>query len=224
MPFLSAADNHPRWRGGNLSTASSRRSPGGFAVRVAEGENRPRLQRSAPPSTTCLANAAADIRPVSTRRRCRVKATARYGWNATRSHSISCVNRRHCGTLHQRRRYAGKPHHMVESWAPGDPVWQGTMTAIWWRCRCANSRRHPPSPPGFEVAVNVFTEARPRLRRLMPVGVKADTGEKLLCPMPEPVGDRSRSPKARKSIRRNPGGGRSHEDAERARAPSTTVR
>ena len=37
---------------------------------------------------------------------------------------------------------------------------------------------------GFEVAVNVFTEAEAEAARLMPVGVKADTGKKLLCPMP----------------------------------------
>jgi propionyl-CoA carboxylase alpha chain len=37
---------------------------------------------------------------------------------------------------------------------------------------------------GFEVAVNVFTEAEAAAARLMPVGTKADTGKKLLCPMP----------------------------------------
>ena len=37
---------------------------------------------------------------------------------------------------------------------------------------------------GFEVAVNVFTEAEAEAARLMPVGSKADTGKKLLCPMP----------------------------------------
>jgi propionyl-CoA carboxylase alpha chain len=37
---------------------------------------------------------------------------------------------------------------------------------------------------GFEVAVNVFTEAEAAAARLMPVGAKADTGKKLLCPMP----------------------------------------
>ena len=37
---------------------------------------------------------------------------------------------------------------------------------------------------GYEVAVQVFTEAEATAARLMPVGVKADTGKKLLCPMP----------------------------------------
>ena len=37
---------------------------------------------------------------------------------------------------------------------------------------------------GYEVAVNVFTESEATAARLMPVGIKADTGKKLLCPMP----------------------------------------
>ena len=37
---------------------------------------------------------------------------------------------------------------------------------------------------GYEVAINVFTEFEAGAARLMPVGAKADTGKKLLCPMP----------------------------------------
>jgi propionyl-CoA carboxylase alpha chain len=37
---------------------------------------------------------------------------------------------------------------------------------------------------GFEVAVNVFTESEAAAARLMPVATAADTGKKLLCPMP----------------------------------------
>ena len=37
---------------------------------------------------------------------------------------------------------------------------------------------------GFDVAVNVFTENEAAASRLMPLDVKADTGKKLLCPMP----------------------------------------
>src|SRR5476649_2787483 len=39
IPFLSALMRHPRWRGGNLSTGFiAEEFPGGFAVRVPEGE------------------------------------------------------------------------------------------------------------------------------------------------------------------------------------------
>ena len=37
---------------------------------------------------------------------------------------------------------------------------------------------------GFEVPVYVFTEAEAESARLMPVVTAADTGKKLLCPMP----------------------------------------
>jgi len=37
---------------------------------------------------------------------------------------------------------------------------------------------------GYEVAVQVFTEAEATAARLMPVTTASDTGKKLLCPMP----------------------------------------
>jgi propionyl-CoA carboxylase alpha chain len=79
----------------------------------------------------------------------------------------------------------GHPHVLLSRWTPGDPVWQGTIDG------------HPlamqvrPIPNGFrlahqgyDVTVNVFTETEATAARLMPIGVKADTGKKLLCPMP----------------------------------------
>ena len=44
IPFLSALMNHPRWRGGNLSTGFiAEEFPKGFAVRVPDGEVARRL-------------------------------------------------------------------------------------------------------------------------------------------------------------------------------------
>ena len=37
---------------------------------------------------------------------------------------------------------------------------------------------------GFEVAIQVFTEAEAAAARLMPVTTASDSGKKLLCPMP----------------------------------------
>jgi propionyl-CoA carboxylase alpha chain len=79
----------------------------------------------------------------------------------------------------------GAPHQLVSPWTPGDPVWQGTIDghAIAMQARpIANGFRL--AHQGFEVAVNVFTEGEAAAARLMPVGTKADTGKKLLCPMP----------------------------------------
>jgi propionyl-CoA carboxylase alpha chain len=79
----------------------------------------------------------------------------------------------------------GKPHLLVSSWTPGEPVWQGTldgqMVAMQVR-PIANGIRL--AHQGFEVPVYVFTEAEAASARLMPVATAADTGKKLLCPMP----------------------------------------
>jgi propionyl-CoA carboxylase alpha chain len=82
----------------------------------------------------------------------------------------------------------GAPHQLVSPWKPGDPVWQGTIDghAIAMQVRpIPNGIRL--AHQGFEVAVNVFTESEAAAARLMPVGSKADTGKKLLCPMPGQV-------------------------------------
>jgi propionyl-CoA carboxylase alpha chain len=80
---------------------------------------------------------------------------------------------------------SGNPHYLVSSWTPGDPVWQGTIDGH----LVAMQVRPVPNGirlahQGYEVAVNVFTESEAQAARLMPVGTKADTGKKLLCPMP----------------------------------------
>jgi propionyl-CoA carboxylase alpha chain len=79
----------------------------------------------------------------------------------------------------------GAPHQLFSPWRPGDPVWQGTIDghAIAMQVRAIpNGIRL--AHQGFEVAVNVFTESEAAAARLMPVGSKADTGKKVLCPMP----------------------------------------
>jgi propionyl-CoA carboxylase alpha chain len=79
----------------------------------------------------------------------------------------------------------GASHQLVSPWKPGDPVWQGAIDghAIAMQVRpIPNGIRL--AHQGFEVAVNVFTESEAAAARLMPVGTKADTGKKLLCPMP----------------------------------------
>ena len=80
---------------------------------------------------------------------------------------------------------AGNPHILLSPWTPGMPVWEGTIDGhiLAMQVRpIANGIRL--AHQGFEVAVQVFTEGEAAAARLMPVGVKADTGKKLLCPMP----------------------------------------
>jgi len=80
---------------------------------------------------------------------------------------------------------AGNRHQLVSPCKPGDPVWHGTIDGH----LVAMQVRPIPNGirlahQGFEVAVNVFTESEATAARLMPVGTRADTGKKLLCPMP----------------------------------------
>jgi propionyl-CoA carboxylase alpha chain len=79
----------------------------------------------------------------------------------------------------------GNPHYLASPWTPGEPVWQGTIDGqlVAMQVRpIANGFRL--AHQGYEVAVNVFTDAEAAAARLMPVKTAADTGKKLLCPMP----------------------------------------
>jgi len=79
----------------------------------------------------------------------------------------------------------GNPHHLVSPWKPGDPVWQGTIDGL---VIAVQARPIPNgvrlAHQGVEVPVYVFTEAEATSARVMPVVAAADTGKKLLCPMP----------------------------------------
>ncbi|MFN5717568.1 MAG: biotin/lipoyl-containing protein, partial [Bradyrhizobium sp.] len=77
------------------------------------------------------------------------------------------------------------PHNLVSSWAPGEPVWQGTIDGnlVAVQVRAINNGFRL-AHQGFEVPVYVFTETEATSARLMPVVSAADTGKKLLCPMP----------------------------------------
>src|SRR6201747_2622743 len=187
IPFLSALMNHPRWRAGNLSTGFiAEEFPKGFAVRVPEGEIARRLAAVAAAVDHVIGERKRQIsgqlisRPVQRERR-------RAVW-LERNEIALDIAREADGIV---VRFVGadgalgSPHAIASSWTPGDPVWQGTIDghAIAMQVRpIPNGIRL--APHGFEVAVNVFTEGEAAAARLMPVGTKADTGKKLLCPMP----------------------------------------
>jgi propionyl-CoA carboxylase alpha chain len=187
IPFLSALMLHPRWREGKLSTGFiAEEFPKGFAVRIPEGEIARRLAAVGAAIDHVLGERKRQIsgqltgRPVQRERR-RAVWLDRAEIPLDVARAADGITVRFIGadgTL-------GNPHLLVSPWAPGDPVWQGTVDG------------HPvamqvrPIPNGFrlahqgyEVAVNVFTESEATAARLMPVGTRADTGKKLLCPMP----------------------------------------
>jgi propionyl-CoA carboxylase alpha chain len=187
IPFLSALMNHPRWREGRLSTGFiPEEFPRGFAVRVPEGEVARRLAAVAAAIDHVLGERKRQIsgqligRPVQRERR-------RAVWLGRDEIALEIA--READGLAVRFVGAdgalGQPHRLISPWTPGDPVWQGTidgqLVAMQVRPVLNGFRL---AHQGFEVAVQVFTEAEATAARLMPVTTAADSGKKLLCPMP----------------------------------------
>jgi len=187
IPFLSALMNHPRWREGNLSTGFiAEEFPGGFAVRVPEGEIARRLAAVGAAIDHVLGERKRQIsgqmigRPVQRERR-------RAVWLDRNEIALDIV-RDADGIVVRFVDSDGtprNPHVLVSPWTPGDPVWQGTIDGH----LVAMQVRPIPNGirlahQGFEVAVNVFTESEATAARLMPIATASDTGKRLLCPMP----------------------------------------
>jgi propionyl-CoA carboxylase alpha chain len=187
IPFLSALMNHPRWREGRLSTGFiTEEFPRGFAVRVPEGEVARRLAAVAAAIDHVLGERKRQIsgqligRPVQRERR-------RAVWLGRDEIALD-IARENDGLV---VRFVGaggalgQPHRLTSPWTPGTPVWQGAVDGQ----LVAMQVRPVPNGfrlahQGFEVAVQVFTEAEATAARLMPVTTATDAGKKLLCPMP----------------------------------------
>ncbi len=187
IPFLSALMNHPRWRGGNLSTGFiAEEFPKGFAVRVPEGEIARRLAAVAAAIDHVLGERKRQISGQLTGRAVQ-RERRRAVW--LERNEIALDIAREADGIAVRFVGAegtpGQPHHLVSAWTPGEVVWHGTIDGhpLAMQVRpIANGIRL--AHQGYEVAVQVFTESEAAAARLMPVGTKADTGKKLLCPMP----------------------------------------
>jgi propionyl-CoA carboxylase alpha chain len=187
IPFLAALMNHPRWREGNLSTGFiAEEFPKGFTARAPEGEVARRLAAVGAAIDHVLGERKRQISGQMNGRL--VQRERRRAVWLERNEIMLDVTRDTDGIA---VRFVGAdgtlgiPHHLVSSWTPGEPVWQGTIDGhrVAMQVRpIANGIRL--AHQGFEVPVYVFTEAEAASARLMPVAVAADTGKKLLCPMP----------------------------------------
>jgi propionyl-CoA carboxylase alpha chain len=187
IPFLSALMNHPRWREGRLSTGFiAEEFPKGFGARVPEGEVARRLAAVAAAIDHVLGERKRQIsgqlngRPVQRERRRAVWLDrAEIGLDVAREGEGIAV--RFIGADGA----PGNAHQLVSAWTPGEAVWQGAIggqfAAVQVRA-IANGFRL--AHQGFEVSAYVFTESEATAARLMPVTTAADTGKKLLCPMP----------------------------------------
>jgi propionyl-CoA carboxylase alpha chain len=188
IPFLSALMHHPRWREGNLSTGFiAEEFPNGFAGRAPEGETARRLAAVAAAVDHVFGERKRQIsgqmigRPVKRQQRRAVWLDRdEVGLEVARNEAGAIVIRfiGADGTL-------GSPHELVSAWVPGEPVWQGNIDGVAVAVQVrpmANGIRL--AHQGIEVTVNVYTETEAAAARLMPVNTAADTGKKLLCPMP----------------------------------------
>jgi len=187
IPFLSALMNHPRWREGRLSTGFiAEEFPRGFSARVPEGETARRIAAVGAAIDHVLGERKRLIsgqmigRPVKREGR-------RAVWLGHEEITLDIA--REQGAIAVRFVAAdgkpGRPLHLVSTWKPGDPVWQGTIDGVLIAVQArpiANGVRL--AHQGVEVPVYVFTEAEATSARIMPIVTAADTGKRLLCPMP----------------------------------------
>jgi propionyl-CoA carboxylase alpha chain len=187
IPFLSALMNHPRWREGKLSTGFiAEEFPKGFSARPPEGEVARRLAAVGAAIDHVLGERKRQISGQLTGRL--VQRERRRAVWLDRDEIALDVAREADGITVRfigADGLLGNPHNLVSAWTPGEPVWQGTIDGHF----VAMQVRAIPNGirlahQGYEVAVNVFTESEAAAARLMPVTSAADTGKKLLCPMP----------------------------------------
>jgi propionyl-CoA carboxylase alpha chain len=187
IPFLSALMNHPRWREGRLSTGFiAEEFPKGFAAHVPAGEVARRIAAVGAAIDHVLGERKRQIsgqmigRPVKREGR-RAVWLGRDEIILDIARETSAITVRFVGADGT----AGTSHQLVSPWLPGEPVWHGTIDghAVAMQVRpIANGIRL--AHQGVEVPVYVFTEAEATSARLMPIVTAADTGKKLLCPMP----------------------------------------
>lgn len=187
IPFLSALMSHPRWREGKLSTGFiAEEFPKGFAAKAPEGEIARRLAAVGAAIDHVLGERKRQISGqmngrVVQRERRRAVWLGRDEIALDVAREADGIAVRFIGT----DGLPGNPHQLVSNWTPGEPVWQGRIdgSLIAMQVRAIpNGIRL--AHQGYEVPVNVFTESEAAAARLMPVTSAADTGKKLLCPMP----------------------------------------
>ena len=165
IPFLSALMNHPRWRGGNLSTGFiAEEFPEGICGSRARRRDRPPAgggrRRHRPRARRAQA---ADFRPVDGQGGA-ARGPPRGMAGTQRNRARYCARSRwHCRALHQRRRHAGASRirwsrHGRRAIRSG----RAPSTAIRWRCRCGRS------PMAFGSRIRVLrsrSTSSPRARR-----------------------------------------------------------
>jgi propionyl-CoA carboxylase alpha chain len=183
VSFLAALMAHPRWRAGKLST--------GFIAEEFRGGFRPQPPEGG--SGVVLAAVASAIDHVLGERKRRIsgqlggrtvtRESQRAVWLNERE--IKLEVKRVNGTIYVRMHTDKSEHRLTSNWKPGDPIWIGTLDG---KPVTVQVRDIPNgfalSHRGVESRAYVYTEREAGYARLMPPRKIADTGKKVLCPMP----------------------------------------
>ncbi len=186
IPFLAALMQHPRWRAGKLSTGFiAEEYPQGFRPIAAEAEL---LQ--------IIAAVAASIDHVLGERKRRIsgqltgRTVMRERRRAVRLDDAELAldvvrENGHIVIRFLDRGAPGRPYQVQSHWKPGEPLWSGQIDGV----PVAVQVRNLPngfdlSYRGAQVRAYVYTEREAAHARLMPAKVLADSGKRLLCPMP----------------------------------------
>jgi propionyl-CoA carboxylase alpha chain len=192
IPFLTALMAHPRWREGRLSTSFiAEEFKDGFHNPAPEGEAAKILAAVAVAIDHRLGSRKRQISGQLTGRTV-TRATSRRVWLDAKEYAVDVLEEGADATLVPNGggasltvRYDGEPIALQSDWKPGQPVWSGTVNG---KPIAVQVR---PVPNGFLLSwrgtfakAQVFTAPEAEYARLMPVKVAADTGKKLLCPMP----------------------------------------
>src|ERR1043166_2556000 len=206
IPFLATLMAHPRWRKGALSTGFiAEEFPRGFQNPAPEGESAKILAVVAVAIDHKLGSRKRQISGQLTGRAV-TRATSRRVWLDTQEYAVDVAEEGavrfgdgqaglvpDAGDAAITLRYRGGAGEqgdgdriaLLAAGKPGEPVWSGKVND---RPVSAQVR---PIPNGFLLSwrgaharTQVYTEPEAAYARLMPVKIAADTGKKLLCPMP----------------------------------------
>jgi len=192
IPFLTALMAHPRWRAGKLSTGFiAEEYKDGFQNPAPEGESAKILSVVAVAIDHKLGSRKRQISGQLTGRAV-TRATSRRVWLDTQEYTVDVLEEGADAPLVPNGAessltvgYAGESITLKSAWKPGEPVWSGAVNGK------AVAVQVRPVPNGFQLSwrgafakSQVYTAPEADYARLMPVKVAADTGKKLLCPMP----------------------------------------
>src|ERR1700741_4163471 len=127
IPFLSALMNHPRWREGRPSTGFiTEEFPKGFSAHKPEGEIARRLAAVGAAIDHVLGERKRQISGQMIGRP--VKREGRRAVWLERDEILLDIARQgggSAGGFFGRQGAVGNAHHLVSSWKPGEPVWEG---------------------------------------------------------------------------------------------------